>query len=222
MVGSRSLPSSTFLLPRKAPVPVHATVDPITGVITVRFNQTLRTGLSHWNNWSGRTYSTPFDYPFARAQAPAEIQGSAVTFTPQLGAMEGGPLVVSYTPPPRDLVGQCSLVPVEPFVDFPMSGPSSFPQFVSGVFEPLTSDWFLTFSEPITVEPAIFDPRVWRTKLGFITKLALDVQLSGGTVRLINPAFAAGDDTVVYQGGPPDWTDAEGDPIQAFSHALPS
>lgn len=148
--------------------------------------------------------------------------GSAVTFQPQLGAVAGGPLTVSYAGAPADLFGQCSEVPVAPFADFPMSGPPSYPQFVSGAFTPFPNQWTLTFSEGITVEPPIFNPRVWRTKLGPVTKFASAVTIGFGQVVLRDPAFNALDDTVVFTGGPPDWTDAEGDPIQAFSHALPS
>lgn len=220
--GSRSSPASTFLLPRKPPVPVYAAVDPLTGLVTVRFDQFLRTGESNKNNWSGRTHADPFDHLFANALVKPQILGSAVTFNPELGGISGGPLTVSYSPPPWDLLGQCSLVRVQPFADFPMSGPPSYPQFVQGVFQPLIKRWDLQFSEPITVEPPAFDPRVWRTKLGPLTKLALNVTIAGGWVQLHNPGFTALDDTVVYLGGPPDWTDAEADPIQAFSHALPS
>lgn len=222
MDGSRSSLRSTFLLRRRAPIPVHAKLDPLTGQITVRFNQTLRTATSAPANWSGRTFSDPFDYLYAHAAAPAGVLGSAVTFTPTIGGMEGGPLTVSYAATPPDLFGECSAVPVAPFVDFPMAGPPSFPRFVSGSFQPLPAQWRLTFSEPITVEPAAFDPRVWRTKLGFLTKLATSVVIAGGLVVIRNPAFSALDDTVAFIGGPPDWTDAEGHPIQAFSHALPS
>lgn len=194
----------------------------MTGLVTVRFDQFLHTATSAPTNWSGRTFSDPFDYLFSQAVAPPNVLGSAVTLTPQLGALDGGPLTISYAATPPDLVGQCSLVPVAPFVDFPMSGPTSFPQFVQGTFQPLIKRWDLQFSEPITVEPPAFDPRVWRTKLGFLTKLAVNVTIAGGSVQITNPAFTALDDTVVYTGGPPDWTDAEGDPIQAFTHALPS
>lgn len=210
------------MLPRKAPVPVHAKVDAVTGLVTVRFNQELRTGASDAGNWSGRTYSDPFDHLFAQATAPPLILGTAVTFTPTLGAIDGGPLQVSYAASPPDLVGRCSLVPVAPFVDFPMSGPPSFPQFVNGIWDVPTQRWVLFFSEPITVQPPAFDPRVWRVKQGPLRKFASTVQLQGGRVLLGGLLFNGLEDTLIYQGGPPDWTDAEGDPIQAFTHALPS
>lgn len=189
--------------------------------MTVRFDQFLRSGQSAPANWSGRTYSDPFDYLFGQAAGPASVLGSAVTFTPTLGAMQGGPLTVSYAATPPDLFGECSDVPVAPFVDYPMAGPPSYPQFVSGAFTPFPNQWTLTFSEGITVEPPAFNPRVWRTRLGPIVKFASTVSIGFGKVVLRDPAFSALDDTVVYAGGPPDWTDAEGDPIQAFSHALP-
>ena len=210
------------MLPRKAPVPTYAVVDGATGLITVRFNQALRTGTSDPSNWSGRTYSAPFDYLFGLAAAPPIVRGAAVTFTPTLAAMQGGPLAVSYAATPSDLFGECSGVPVAPFVDFPMHGPPSYPQFVSGSFDVPQSAWYLTFSEPITTAPASFNPAIWRTKLGPVTKFASAVSVVAGLIRIADPSFSALDDTVVYTRQPPDWTDAEGDPVQVFSHALPA
>lgn len=190
--------------------------------MTVRFDQFLRTGTSAPTNWSGRTHSDPFDYLFAQAAAPAAVLGSAVTFTPTLGAMQGGPLTVSYAATPPDLYGQCSDVPVSPFADFPMTGPPSYPQFVSGSFDVPQSAWYLTFTEPITAGPPVFNPAIWRTKLGPITKFATTVTVIGGLIRIADPSFSALDDTVVYTRQPPDWTDAEGHPVQVFTHPLPS
>jgi hypothetical protein len=194
----------------------------VTGLVTVWFNQHLRTASSAPANWSGRTFSDPFDYLYAQAAAPAQVFGPAVTFTPTIGALEGGPLTVSYAASPPDLFGECSAVPVAPFADFPMAGPVSYPRFVSGVFSLFPNQWTLTFSEPITAEPPVPSPRVWRTKLGPLTKFASTVAILGGTVQIRDPAFSALDDTVILSRQPPDWTDAEGDPIQAFTHALPS
>jgi hypothetical protein len=136
--------------------------------------------------------------------------------------MQGGPLTVSYAATPPDVVGLCSDVPALPFADYPMSGPPSYPQFISGFYDPPLTEWYLTFSEPITLQPPIFDPRVWRTRLGPLTKYAQWVRLSVGSIVIGSPTFSPLDDTVVYTGGPPDWADAEGDPVQAFSHALPA
>lgn len=96
------------------------------------------------------------------------------------------------------------------------------PTFVSGVFAAFPDQWTLTFSEPITTDNPPFNPKVWWTKRLLVKKFADTVSIGFGKVVLRSPAFGPLDDHVGYDGGPPHWSDAQGDHIEPFVHTLPS
>lgn len=109
--------NSTFSPPLSPPIPVFAQFVKSTGALTVKFNQTLRPGLSAPWNWQARVNFPPV--LFADQPAPATIAGRTVSTTLVPGAPALNPGVVHYYATPPDVVNDYA-VPAAPFANFPL------------------------------------------------------------------------------------------------------
>lgn len=107
---------TTFSLPlEQPPVPISATFSVITGSIVVTFDKALTPDAAlDTKLWSARKNS------YVRTIANAVASGSTVTMATTQGAFQPGLDVVSYAPPPFDLLGLNGR-PVEAFLNYPLA-----------------------------------------------------------------------------------------------------
>lgn len=80
------------------PIPILADFDPGTGDWTCTFNKPLQPATLDFANWTIRALG------FLRTTTAASSSGSVVSGTSVLGAADPGPDVISFTPPPFDVL----------------------------------------------------------------------------------------------------------------------
>lgn len=117
MGGSASSLKSTFLPSRDAPVPLSAVWNIFLTSALVTFNHDLVVGLFDTGNWFVRMTNLERIVGTVQIFPGAQTEVLLSTF---IGPADMGPDVVTYTPPPSDIVSDFGFVPADPFADFPL------------------------------------------------------------------------------------------------------
>lgn len=115
MGGSPNSRRSTFSPQLDPPLPILATED--FGSVTVTFCHNLVPGVIDPTNWSGRFAARLF----TAGSAVVTFAGVAL-INLVLGAADPGPDVVTFAPPPFDLLSDTARqIPAPAFTDFPIT-----------------------------------------------------------------------------------------------------
>ena len=101
------------------PVPISAVVFASSSLFVVTFDQPLIPGLISPGNWSARA-DLSSGVKFWNPVGQPAVAGNTVTWTGTPGAPTFGGTIITYGPPPFDLIG-CNALPAPAFIDFPMS-----------------------------------------------------------------------------------------------------
>jgi len=104
-------------VPLNPPVPVKAT--DIALACQIDFDRPLVPGVLNLANWSVRHSNTRYAM-FDAGVGPFQPESVVIHYIPP-GVPDPGPDVVTYSPPPFDVVGDPDLVPAAAFTDFPIT-----------------------------------------------------------------------------------------------------
>lgn len=105
---------ATAALASNPPLPIAATLDEISGVWSVTFDANLVPGPVNTANWFFRANSTEYD-PDTAVAVQNRVQGTSTAGIENVGAN-----VVSFSPPPFDVIENIGLKPAAAFADFPL------------------------------------------------------------------------------------------------------
>lgn len=97
------------------PQPLSATINATSGVWSVQFDSDLVPGGLDAANWTIRANDTAYDVVAASAN-DAQVVGASNAGDENIGAD-----VISYSPPPFDVVESVNNLPAAAFADFPLT-----------------------------------------------------------------------------------------------------
>lgn len=118
MGGYPSSRRSTFLPSRDPPVPIDASFNIGFGLVNVQFDRDLEVGLLDPANWFVRFQN--LERPVILPQVPP-LGPDFVNMSTGIVVPDPGPDVVSYSPPPFDVISDTfNPTPADAFADFPL------------------------------------------------------------------------------------------------------
>lgn len=109
------MPRTTFLPKLDAPVPTIAGWNPVGPTLTMTFSIPIEDAQLETPNWVVRHNNINFTV------FSAEATGGRILLGLISGLPSIGPDVVSYSPPPHDVVSAVGHVPAPAFADFPIT-----------------------------------------------------------------------------------------------------
>lgn len=101
-------------LPSNPPVPISAAINVTSGIWSVTFDSPLQPGAVDTSNWAIR--ASDMDRNILSAVAT----GSQVGGASSVGSANEGPDIVTYSPPPFDVLNLSSQAAIA-FADFPLT-----------------------------------------------------------------------------------------------------